>query len=130
MRPCDEHPQDFPRVWGFKDYDWIEWTIDTNTVMERNFTETLGAGASVILDPQKTNSLFESSIPMQDMHDLEWLAYYIDPPQWPTKIFGEINSDLAVKGKGLFQDHCASCHEYGDDRRRANGSHRSAGDAP
>ncbi len=116
-----DKPQDFPRVWGFKDYDWIEWTIDTNTVMERNFTETLGAGASVILDPQKTNSLFESSIPMQNMHDLEWLAYYINPPQWPAKIFGEINSDLAAKGKGLFQDQCASCHEYGDDRRTPTG---------
>ena len=34
-----EQPQRFPRVWGFKDYDWVEWTIDTNTVMERNVTE-------------------------------------------------------------------------------------------
>ncbi|HKD41774.1 MAG TPA: hypothetical protein VKB87_15940, partial [Myxococcaceae bacterium] len=40
-----EQPQRFPPVWGFKDYDWIEWTINTNTVLERNFTETLGAGA-------------------------------------------------------------------------------------
>jgi hypothetical protein len=113
--------QSFPRVWGFKDYDWIEWTIDTNTVMERNFTETLGAGASVVLDPGKTNSLFESSVPIKDMHDLEWLAYYIDPPQWPTKIFGEINADLAATGKGLFQNQCAKCHEYGDDQRTPTG---------
>jgi hypothetical protein len=55
---CDQ-PQNFPRVWGFKDYDWIEWTINTNTVMERNFTETLGAGATVVLDP-KSPSLFET----------------------------------------------------------------------
>jgi hypothetical protein len=55
---CDQ-PQNFPRVWGFRDYDWIEWTINTNTVMERNFTETLGAGATVVLDP-KSASLFEN----------------------------------------------------------------------
>ena len=48
-----DQPQSFPRVWGFKDYDWIEWTINTNTVMERNFTETLGAGATVVLDPEE-----------------------------------------------------------------------------
>ena len=74
-----DQPQNFPRVWGFKDYDWIEWTINTNTVMERNFTETLGAGATVVLDP-KSASLFETSVPIKDMHDLEWLAYYLDPP--------------------------------------------------
>ena len=93
-------PQRFPPVWGFKDYDWIEWTIDTNTVMERNFTETLGAGATVVLDPARTGSLFESSIPMANIHDLEWLAYYIDPPKWPTAIFGEIKPDLAAAGAG------------------------------
>src|SRR5271166_1134272 len=75
--------QSFPPVWGFKDYDWIEWTINTNTVMERNFTETLGAGATVVLDP-KSASLFETSVPVKNMHELEWLAYYIDPPRWPT----------------------------------------------
>ena len=56
-----DQPQRFPIVWGFKDYDWVEWTIDTNTVMERNVTETLGAGATVILDPRSA-SVFDSSI--------------------------------------------------------------------
>ncbi|HUI15601.1 MAG TPA: di-heme-cytochrome C peroxidase [Xanthobacteraceae bacterium] len=113
-------PQHFPRVWGFKDYDWVEWTIDTNTVMERNITETLGAGATVVLDPAAA-SLFESSIPIENMHDLEWLAYYIDPPRWPTAVFGEIKPDLAATGRSIFQARCASCHEYGDDRRTQTG---------
>src|SRR5262249_17030057 len=64
------HPESFPLVWGFKDFDWIEWTINTNTVMERNFTETLGAGSSVVLDPGSA-SLFESSIPIRNLHELE-----------------------------------------------------------
>jgi hypothetical protein len=115
-----DQPQDFPRVWGFKDYDWIEWTINTNTVMERNFTETLGAGATVVLDP-KSASLFETSVPIEDMHDLEWLAYYIDPPKWPAGIFGEIKPDLAAGGGEIFKKQCAGCHEYGDDRRTPSG---------
>jgi hypothetical protein len=114
-------PQSFPQVWGFKDYDWVEWTMDTNTVMERNFTETLGAGATVVLDPKRTDSLFDSSIPMRNMHQLEWLAYYIDPPQWPAAVFGDIDAGLAAAGKGIFQKTCAGCHEYGDDRRTASG---------
>jgi hypothetical protein len=116
-----DQPQRFPLVWGFKDYDWVEWTIDTNTVMERNVTETLGAGATVILDPRRTASVFDSSIPVRNMHQLEWLAYYIDPPRWPTAVFGEIKPDLAASGARIFQTRCAGCHEYGDDRRTSTG---------
>lgn len=125
-----DQPERFPRVWGFKDYDWVEWTIDTNTVMERNVTETLGAGATVVLDPKRTASLFDSSIPMRDMHQLEWLAYYIDPPRWPAAIFGAIKPDLAAAGERIFQSRCAGCHEYGDDRRNSTGLIRLRGMRP
>jgi hypothetical protein len=116
----DQATKPFPQVSGFKDYDWIEWTINTNTVMERDITETLGAGAPVILDPE-ASSIFESSIPIKNMHELEWLAYYIDPPKWPTAIFGEIKPDLAAAGQRIFQSRCAGCHEYGADQRTATG---------
>jgi hypothetical protein len=123
-------PQRFPPVWGFKDYDWVEWTIDTNTVMERNFTETLGAGATVVLDPKRTASVFENSIPLRNMHELEWLAYYIDPPRWPVAVFGEIKPDLAAAGEAIFRSRCAGCHEYGDDRRTPAGLIRLRGMRP
>src|SRR5262249_23685844 len=112
-----DQPQQFPPVWGFRDYDWVEWTVNTNTVMERNVTETLGAGATVILDPNRADSLFDSSIPMANMHRLEWLAYYIDPPRWPASVFGAVNPELAASGERLFQGRCAGCHEYGADQR-------------
>jgi hypothetical protein len=115
-----KQPQRFPPVWGFKDYDWVEWMINTNTVMERNITETLGAGATVVLDPL-ASSLFESSIPIENMYTLEWLAYYIDPPRWPTATFGDINANAATAGQSIFQSRCAGCHEYGDDRRTPTG---------
>jgi hypothetical protein len=125
-----DQPGRFPPVWGFKDYDWVEWTIDTDTVMERNFTETLGAGASVVLDPGRTGSLFDSSIPMPNMHALEWLAYYIDPPRWPEAIFGAVRPDLAASGEVIFSRSCAGCHEYGDDQRTPAGLIRLRGMNP
>jgi hypothetical protein len=112
-----DQPGRFPAVWGFRDYDWVEWTIDTDTVMERNVTETLGAGASVVLDPKQTGSLFDNSIPIPNMHALEWLAYYIDPPRWPEAAFGAIKPDLAAAGQAIFNRTCAGCHEYGSDQR-------------
>jgi hypothetical protein len=123
-------PDKFPAVWGFRDFDWLEWTIDTDTVMERNFTETLGAGATVVLDPNQTGSLFTSSISMNNMHALEWLAYYIDPPRWPETVFGAINPDLAAAGATIFQRTCAGCHEYGSDQRTRAGLIRLRGMRP
>jgi hypothetical protein len=124
-----QHPESFPLVWGFKDFDWIEWTINTNTVMERNFTETLGAGSTVVLDP-KSGSLFESSIPIRNLHELELVAYYLDPPRWPVAIFGDIKPDLAATGERIFQSQCARCHEYGQDRRTPTGLLRLRGMTP
>ena len=99
-----DKPEAFPRVWGFKDYDWVEWTIDTNTVMERNITETLGAGATVVLDPEAARRCSTAPIPITNMHALEWLAYYIDPPQWPDGDFGAIKPDLAAAGEDDFRE--------------------------
>jgi hypothetical protein len=122
-----DRPGQFPPVWGFKDYDWIEWTIDTDTVMERNITETLGAGATVVLDPRLAGSLFDSSIPITNLHTLEWLAYYIDPPRWPEASFGAIKPDLAAAGETIFRSSCAGCHEYGNDQRTPAGLIRLRG---
>ena len=125
-----DQPGRFPSVWGFRDYDWVEWTIDTDSVMERNVTETLGAGASVVLDPGRTGAVFDNSIPITNMHALEWLAYYIDPPRWPEAAFGAIKPDLAAAGETIFRTSCAGCHEYGSDQRTPAGLIRLRGMRP
>ena len=58
----------------------------------------------VVLDPKRTGSLFDNSIPIANMHALEWLAYYIDPPRWPEAVFGAIKPDLAAAGEGIFAE--------------------------
>ena len=100
----DNDPTKFPQVWGFKDYTWLEWTLNTDTVLERNFTETLGAGATVVLDPAAGASLFNSSISINNLHDLEWLTYYIDPPRWPAELFGPVDAALVERGKAIYRD--------------------------
>jgi hypothetical protein len=104
--------------------------MNTNSVLDLNIAEILGAGATVILDPRRTASLFENSVPVRNMYDLEWLAYYIDPPRWPTAIFGEIKPDLAAAGERIFRSQCARCHEYGSDQRTPTGLIRLRGMRP
>lgn len=106
-----EAPVKFPPVWGFKDYEWVEWSQNTNSTMERNFTETLGAGATVQLEPG-SHDRFATSIPARNMHRLEELAYTITPPVWPEEVLGPINRDLAAAGEQIFIRRCGACHEY------------------
>lgn len=106
-------PSKFPPVWGFKDYRWVEWTLNTNSVMERNFTETMGAGATVKLLPDTGADRFASSIPVRNMHKLERLSYHIEPPKWPGHVFGEIDTALAEQGAAVYAANCAGCHDYG-----------------
>lgn len=107
-------PVKFPPIWGFRDYAWFEWTQNTNSVMERNVTETLGAGATVQLEAEfdESGDRFSSSVPTRNLNELEKLAYYIEPPTWPEDILGEIDADLAAQGRRHFLVECAGCHEY------------------
>ncbi len=113
-------PVKFPPVWGFKDFEWVEWSQNTNSTMERNFTETLGAGATVQLEPD-SHDRFATSIPARNMHRLEELAYTITPPVWPEDVLGAIDRDLAAAGEAIFNLRCAACHEYTVADYKANG---------
>jgi hypothetical protein len=112
-------PVKFPPIWGFKDYEWIEWTQNTNSIVERNVTETLGAGATVKLDAESNR--FASTVPVRNLHQLETTAYRLTPPKWPSSLFGEPNAAAAARGQKIFQAECASCHEYGPDARTPTG---------
>lgn len=114
-------PSKFPPVWNFKDYRWVEWTLNTNSVMERNFTETMGAGATVKLAKDFGEDRFTSSIPARNMHKLERLSYYITPPVWPAQVFGPVNEDLVLAGEAVFAANCAGCHQYGPQDYEPNG---------
>jgi hypothetical protein len=112
-------PVKFPPIWGFKDYQWIEWTQNTNSVLERNVTETLGAGATVSLDPGPNR--FVSTVPLRNLHQLETMAYQLQAPVWPSAAFGAPDPAAVSRGHALFQAHCAGCHEYGPADRTPTG---------
>ncbi len=79
--------------------------------MERNFKETLGAGATVQLEAGSRNR-FDTSIPARNMHRLEELAYTIKPPVWPEAVLGPIDPTLARTGAAIYQQRRAACHKY------------------
>jgi len=114
-------PVKYPPIWNFKDYEWVEWTQNTNSIMGRNVTETLGAGASVNLKANSGSQRFESTIPIRNLHKLETTAYKIEPPKWPVAVFGQPDAAAVTRGQQVFRDQCAKCHEYGADVRTPKG---------
>ncbi len=97
-------PVSFPHIWGMEYTGWLQWGANTNSVMDRNIGQALGVGA--LFDPKS----FDSTVNVRNLHKLEQFAYKLTPPSWPTT-FPAIDAARAAKGKTLFVDHCAPCHE-------------------
>ena len=97
-------PVSIPHIWGLEYTGWLQWGSNTNSVMERNIGQALGVGA---LFDAKT---FESTVRLENLHQLESLAYKITPPKWPDT-FPPIDSARAERGRGLYYQNCAGCHE-------------------
>ena len=70
-------PVSIPHIWGLEYTGWLQWGANTNSVMERNIGQALGVGA--LFDPKT----FESTVRLDNLHQLETLAYKITPPKWP-----------------------------------------------
>jgi hypothetical protein len=97
-------PVSIPHIWGLEYTGWLQWGANTNSVMERNIGQALGVGA---LFDAKT---FDSTVRLENLHQLETLAYNIKPPKWPDT-FPPIDTARAERGRGLFYQNCAGCHE-------------------
>lgn len=101
--PADA-PVSFPHIWGMEYTGWLQWGANTDSVMERNIGQALGVGA--LVDPKT----FASTLKIDNLHRLEQFAYRLTPPAWPAS-FPAIDTAKADRGKALFVQHCAPCHE-------------------
>jgi hypothetical protein len=98
-------PVSYPYLWGMKDTAWLHYNANTNSVVERNIGQALGLGAT--FDPKT----FATTVIIENTLDLEWMAYNITPPVWPEDLFGKLDADKVNRGKALYEQNCAACHE-------------------
>ena len=98
-------PVSYPYLWGMEKTEWLHYNANTNSVVERNIGQALGLGAT--FDPKS----FETTVNIPNTRDLEWLAYKITPPVWPEELFGKVDVEKASRGKGLYDQNCAGCHD-------------------
>lgn len=112
-------PVNYPHIWTTSWFNWVQYDGSIMQPLIRNAGEALGVEAYVDTtgpDDQR----FASSVNHHNLVKIEdWLAG-TDPtkerqfngllaPEWP-KSFPAINSELAAKGKTLYQSLCQGCH--------------------
>jgi mono/diheme cytochrome c family protein len=108
--PADAKPATapvcYPYLWGFSETAFFHYAANTNSILERNIGQALGLGATY----DHTFGTFATSVNIRNTNALEELAYKIQVPDWPVE-FGAIDAQKAAKGKTLYQQNCAACHE-------------------
>lgn len=91
---------DLPSLWNQRVREglWLHWDGNNNSVDERNKSAAIGAGAT----PDSIN-----------LAALDRIAAWIldlKPPAYPA---ARIDQGLVEGGRGVYQRHCASCHDIG-----------------
>ncbi|MBL4633017.1 MAG: hypothetical protein JKY56_04050 [Kofleriaceae bacterium] len=109
-------PVSYPFLWGTDQSSAVQWTgFAANAsgigTLVRNGGEVVGVFGSVALSSKDT---YVSSLAIENLGTLENNVRELNSPPWPAKVFPEINSDKSGRGKTLFANNCASCHEVID----------------
>jgi hypothetical protein len=104
IRPMTS-PVSYPPLWGFDKFDLYHYMANTNSALTRNIVQALATGAT--FDAES----FASTLDIANVNAMEVLGYKITVPKWPEEILGKIDSQKAAKGKAIYQQNCADCHE-------------------
>lgn len=98
-------PVSYPYLWNFANFAYFHYMANTNSILQRNIGQALGLGAT--FEPET----FGTTVDIGNTNTLEQLAHKITAPAWPTKILGEVNAQSAERGKAIYEQQCANCHE-------------------
>ncbi|WP_223514003.1 di-heme-cytochrome C peroxidase [Pseudomonas sp. GL-B-19] len=108
-------PVDYPQLWDMWTFDWVQWNGSAQQPMARNIGESLGVGATLSFfdangQPLKGDERYPSSVRLHDLHQIEQTLQRLKPPAWPEALLGAVDKPLAAKGRELFSENCAGCH--------------------
>lgn len=101
-------PVNYPHVWDIWAFDWVQWMGSVRQAMARNVNEAIGTRARANF--VHAEGLYDNSVLMPEVHCIETTLQHLEPPKWPTDLFGEIDQKLSQEGEKIFSDTCAKCH--------------------
>ena len=100
-----------PFLWNAPQGLWTQWAAIVQDPLARNLGETMGVYMPINLTAKTPQEgLFESNAAIPELQRVEDQLERLAPPSWPEDVFGKIDREKAAKGKALFVENCASCH--------------------
>ena len=108
-------PANSPFIWDIWRFDWVHYNASFNQPMARNVLQILGNGGLTNFidgagEPTKLPERWDTSIDFEALHQLELGFQKLTAPKWPDDMFGNYDRALALEGRQLFEENCASCH--------------------
>jgi hypothetical protein len=108
-------PVRYPAIWTLDNRRWVHWDGNTDSISERNAGQALGLGALV-----DTSTLRSTLLPV-NLYLLEDYVRKLPAPTWPSAWGAmDTNSPAFARGKRVYADNCASCHEGQEKRETAD----------
>ena len=120
-------PVSYPFIWGTNESDVVQWSgfapngpLSLGTLI-RNGGEVLGTFGTIdISDKKLVNKLeenllpfppYDSSLNIVNLGKIEKWVSQLHSPQWSEEYLPAIDRQLANKGRVLYENNCASCHQ-------------------
>lgn len=100
-----------PFLWNAPQGSWTQWSGLGSDPIVRNYGETQGVYMPMDLTSKTPEEgLFDSNAHLLNLQKIEEMLNRLAPPKWPEELLGKIDRAKAAKGKELFAQHCAGCH--------------------
>ncbi|MBW0004550.1 MAG: hypothetical protein JO216_13795 [Hyphomicrobiales bacterium] len=100
-----------PFLWNAPQGLWTQWAGIAQDPIYRNMTETAGSYLPIDLRSKTpAEGLFQSAAHVAELERVEDQLARLAPPSWPEDVFGKIDRAKAARGKALFVELCAGCH--------------------
>lgn len=103
-------PVNIMPLWNAHSYGWVQSNASIRQPMARNIIEALSVDSSLVM-PGKPDTIYTSSVRLENLHELEEMMARLQAPQWPEWLFGRLDPEKTGRGKVLYRKLCAGCHQ-------------------
>ncbi len=99
----------YPFLWLRTDMEYVQWNALASSPIGRNGGEVMGVFGRVnFRNPDRPK--YESTLLYRELDQLEDMLRSLQPPKWPSELFGAPNPQQVAQGRKLFEKYCVACH--------------------
>ncbi len=118
--PPDD-PVSYPFLWTTAQLDLVQWNGSASNAgligpIARNIGEVIGVFGNLQIEPNSGDG-YPSTVNLDNLGNLEVWVEGLLSPAWPDRYLPRLNHAKAAKGKVIYDQICAGCHQVIDRTR-------------